>query len=50
MTTASDPIVATTAGFIMNELDPGAQIRSFTASFQLVLGGGSATPAERLQL
>ena len=28
------------AGFILDDLDAGAQIRGFTASFQLMLGGG----------
>jgi hypothetical protein len=35
------------AGFIINDLDAGAQIAGFTASFQLLLGGGTTTlPAD----
>ncbi len=44
MTTA--PGLNQNAGFIMDDLDAGATIKSFTARFQLVLGGGSATPAD----
>src|SRR5215470_1046977 len=35
-----------TAGFIMDDLDAGTPIRSFTARFDLVLGGGSTPPAD----
>src|ERR1035438_7222672 len=38
--------VSQTAGFIINDLDSGAAISAFTATFQLVLGGGTAIPAD----
>ena len=34
------------AGFILNDLDSGAAINAFTATFKLVLGGGTAVPAD----
>src|ERR1035437_2770069 len=38
--------VSQTAGFIINDLDSGAAINAFTATFQLVLGSANATPAD----
>ena len=35
-----------TAGFIINDLESGAAIDAFTATFQLVLGSASGTPAD----
>src|ERR1039458_6191360 len=34
------------AGFIINDLESGAAINAFTATFQLVLGSASGTPAD----
>src|ERR1035441_10439493 len=40
-------LASQTAGFLINDLDSGAQIGGFTATFKLLLGGGStATPAD----
>ena len=35
-----------TAGFIINDLESGAAIDAFTATFQIVLGSASGTPAD----
>ncbi len=32
--------------FIINELDPGAAVSEFTANFKMLIGGGSAVPAD----
>src|ERR1035441_7141518 len=34
------------AGFTINDLEAGAAINAFTATFQLVLGSASGTPAD----
>ncbi len=34
------------AGFVLDDLDAGAAINGFTATFQLLLGGGTGTPAD----
>src|ERR1035441_571749 len=40
-------LASQTAGFLISDLDSGAQIGGFTATFKLLLGGGStATPAD----
>jgi hypothetical protein len=35
-----------TGSFIVDELDPGRKVASFTVSFRLRIGGGTATPAD----
>ena len=35
-----------TAGYLISDLDPGGKIGSFTADFQVALGGGTNTPAD----
>jgi hypothetical protein len=35
-----------TAGFVIDDLDSGAAINAFTATFQLYLGGGTIPPAD----
>ena len=39
-------VASASAGFVIDNFDNGGAITAFTAAFQLVMGGGTATPAD----